>query len=796
MKKRAFGIKVIVPVSLISLLFLFSKIEQASSQINLLPADVQDIPQVTGVDPDTAPNDLATTVTITGTGFAEGPPETLVYLGDTALEEVTWVSDTTLLVGVPWGMDPAVYTLTVVNPDGEAGSLPYAFTVTQGIGTLQTGGPYGGWVDSLVLGDSQGQTLYATVGNVGLFRSMDGSASWELIFIEIGHLNRPEVDPTNPGRLYISKYASGKTGLYLSEDGGDTWTAMPTPIPDIILGFFRAFVNPHNGTLYGALFSDLTDVLLGLFRFDEPNQTWIRLEESGLLDETTAVTAVGFDPLNPQIMYAGIFGGQVIQSTDAGQTWFSHSQSPLDNITELVVNPVGGELWMCGPGGTLPGGLYRYDGDEWLSMYSSPYYPTAVRNIILDPGAADPLNQQIWIAAVQDGLLKSEDGGQNWSSIGPGTEAVALNPLDPQTIYRGSPDGLSKTSDGGASWQPANEGLTGIVPSNLAVNPLNPAVIYGSAVGIFGSQDGGKSWQKLHEGGGPIVVDPANPQHVVVGTFIADDGWNFNRQSVIPLPPGMDPNKYQAIINSMIAKPGMWLLGAGYFNSKLPYFNLEGGAGIYLSADGENWVLVSQLQTCPPASFAFDPVDTNIFYAAPSGMFGGVEGTCKATFLRSIDGGHTWQESTTGLPPNTGGIIAINPEPPHHILLNGSYISLDQGVTWSEVNGLVNVRSMLFLPGPPSILYAGTYDGLFRTMDEAQTWQRASGVLGELEIWSMAGMASEERHILYVSTVGGDSDVLQTVSLVEGEEALVNAGVYRYTTTPWGYQIYLPDIMR
>ncbi len=334
-------------------------------------------------------------------------------------------------------------------------------------------------LNSLVLGDSQGQTIYATVSNVGLFRSRDGGTSWELIFIEIGHENRPEVDPTNPDQIYISKYASGKTGLYQSEDGGDTWTAMPTPMPDIILGNFRAFVNPHNGTLYGALFSDLTDVLLGLYRFDEPNQTWIRLEESGLLDETTAVTVVGFDPLDPQTMYAGLFGGLVIQSTDAGQTWSAHSQSPLDNITELVINPVGGDLWMCGPGGILPGGLYRYDGDEWLSMYSSLYYPTAVRNIILDPDAADPQSQHIWIAAVQDGLLKSEDGGQNWSSIGPGTEAVALNPLDPQTIYGGSPEGLSKTSDGGASWQPSNEGLTGIVPSYLAVNPLNPAVIYG-----------------------------------------------------------------------------------------------------------------------------------------------------------------------------------------------------------------------------------------------------------------------------------------------------------------------------
>jgi photosystem II stability/assembly factor-like uncharacterized protein len=817
MKTRAFAIKVIVPVSCISLLFLFSKIEHASSQISLLPADVQDIPQVTGVEPDTAPNDLTTTITITGTGFAEGPPETLVSLGDTALEQVTWLSDTELQASVPWGMDPGDYTLTVQNPDGEAGSLPAAFTVTQGIGTWQTGGPYGGWIYSLKLGDSEGQIVYATVSGVGLFRSRDGGASWKLIFIEIGHINELAVDPGNPNRLYIFKQFSEVPTLYRSGDGGDSWTAMPEPLPGISARRFLAFVSPHDSRVYGGLFDWVLNPSCewgcGLFRFDEADQEWDRLGKSGLLDENTGVTAVGFDPINSNIIYAGLVGGKVVESTDGGQSWSEHSDAPIDYIKELVVNPVGGELWVCGPGGMTIGGLYRYTGGHWILMYdgsSTPSDNISVRNMIFDPGAVSQETQHIWIATGENGVLKSEDGGQNWVLINPDrSETIALNPLNPLTIYSGSNEGVTKTTEGGVPWQPINEGLAGIVPKNLGASPHDPAVVYGVAdsIGIFGSLNGGQTWERLTVStGGPIVVDPVNPKHVVNADYdslwITDDGWIFNRQVPIPMPPDMAREDYLIVPTAMIARPDLWVMGVGYNSWLVPYWNYDGGGGIYLSDDGEDWNLVTNpLLSCPPTSLGFDPVDPNVIYGITSGYYGGA--LCEVIFLKSTDSGQTWVDSAKDLVLEGTGVIAVEPTPPYRVFLTSNrdtYTSIDQGATWSKVNSFpaIHINLLLFLPGSPSVLYAGTYEGLYRSVDGAQTWQRASGVLGELEIWSMAGTADEDRHILYAATVGGavDSDVLQTGSLVEGEEALVNAGVYRFTNTLWGYQMYLPDVMR
>jgi photosystem II stability/assembly factor-like uncharacterized protein len=816
MKKHAFAPLAAILISTIVLLVMFCVFSNDAPGMSTaaLAAPMQTSPTVTQVDPTSAPNDLDIPIVITGTGFTAELSGTLVitppaaYLGDTALVDVTWVSSATLEASVPWGMDLDVYTLTVVNPAGEAGSLTEAFTVTQGINTWTTGGPYGGWVEYLALGDEQGEIVYAILMNVGLFRSRDGGESWELLFIEIGHENRVEVDRSNPDRLYIAKpgEVERQAGLYRSEDGGDSWTAMPQPIPGTGINGFFAFVNPHNGTLFGALLAGPGDFSCnwgcGLFRFDETDQTWIRLEEAGLLDGTTPVSAMGFDPHDPNTMYAGLVGGLVLKSVDGGETWFSHSQSPLDYIRELVVNRVGGELWICSPGGLEPGGLYRYDGDEWVSMYTSPYEVTTVRNIVLDPNATDVQTQHIWIAA--DGVLKSEDGGRSWTSLlSIQAEAIALNPLHPETIYGGSPGGVDKTGDGGIGWQRINEGLTGIVPSYMDVNPRNPAIVYGVFAGVYGSQTGGKVWQQLHVesgGSGPVVVDPADPQHVVCGTSISDDGWNFNREFTIPMPPERDEPFYGQDITAIAAVTDTWLMGVGYIDTRLPYKNYEGGGGIYFSEDGENWTWVGPLLDYPPTGFGFDPVDENILYAATPG---GEEGR----FLRSTDKGQTWQVSADGLEPATSGdgLIAIEPTLPHRIYLTsggGLYVSSNQGLTWTGIdqNGLpgVHISSLLYLKGSPNILYAGTSYGLFRSMDGAQTWQPAQGAMGQLEIWSLAGTTIDDRQILYVALVGGavENDGSQAQGLASGNEQLINAGVYRFTTLSMSQRIYLPLVLR
>jgi len=145
--------------------------------------------------------------------------------------------------------------------------------------------------------------------------------------------------------------------------------------------------------------------------------------------------------------------------------------------------------------------------------------------------------------------------------------------------------------------------------------------------------------------------------------------------------------------------------------------------------------------------------------------------------------------------------MAIEPTAPYRIFLDTPFVSWDRGVTWNEIDqtGLPGggTNALLILEGSPSVLYMGTSAGLFRSSDGAQTWRRAQGALGQLEIWSMAGTTIDDRQVLYVATIGGEveGDGFQVQGLAGDPENLINAGVYRYTMLPFP-RIYLPLVLR
>ena len=129
-----------------------------------------------------------------------------------------------------------------------------------------------------------------------------------------------------------------------------------------------------------------------------------------------------------------------------------------------------------------------------------------------------------------------------------GVSSSAIDPQNPGTIYAATNAGLVKTTNGGANWSAADSGLpTGFVPSSLAVDPQTPSTIYAGILptfasgipsgpgGIFKSVDGGASWSAA--GPAPAVgylyghlwLDPQNPSTLYAGGHVLDTaqehGW-------------------------------------------------------------------------------------------------------------------------------------------------------------------------------------------------------------------------------------------------------------------------------
>ena len=148
---------------------------------SLMGSNRLDEPVILSIEPNSAPNDFDSNVVILGSGFVDSPA---VYLGETLLEEITWVSEDQLEATVPWGLAPGDYTLSVENPDGGLASLPNAFTVEPGLNIWQSGEINGGRVQEIAVAykDNDTRTMYVAARDVGLFRSRDDGLNWDYIY--------------------------------------------------------------------------------------------------------------------------------------------------------------------------------------------------------------------------------------------------------------------------------------------------------------------------------------------------------------------------------------------------------------------------------------------------------------------------------------------------------------------------------------------------------------------------------------------------------------------------------------
>ncbi len=131
------------------------------------------------------------------------------------------------------------------------------------------------------------------------------------------------------------------------------------------------------------------------------------------------------------------------------------------------------------------------------------------------------------VAGIADG------GASHWTSIGPdgGTvNTVAIDPDTPATVYAGTWGSVLKSTNGGENWTAMNTGLTSINVNSLvnvyalAIDPNTPATVYAGTYGggVFKSTNGGENWTTMNTGLTSInvfalVIDPVHRQRSMPG---------------------------------------------------------------------------------------------------------------------------------------------------------------------------------------------------------------------------------------------------------------------------------------
>ncbi|MCC7301737.1 MAG: T9SS type A sorting domain-containing protein [Bacteroidia bacterium] len=230
------------------------------------------------------------------------------------------------------------------------------------------------------------------------------------------------------------------------------------------------------------------------------------------------------DPGNPLTWYLGTPASGLWKTTDGGINWTALTENmPILGVSDVAIHPLtSSTLYMaCGDAdaGTLnnvysTGVMKSTDGGLNWSTTGLNWNFSASRRIgrlIINPDSANVL-----LAATSNGIYRTRDGGITWTQVRTGNhEDIEFHPLNSGIVYAGSSSQFLRSADGGYTWTAITSG----VPATgnrviVAVTPDNPLAVYcifassSAFTGLYKSTDEGLNFSTLPSTGVSSTVGP------------------------------------------------------------------------------------------------------------------------------------------------------------------------------------------------------------------------------------------------------------------------------------------------
>lgn len=609
--------------------------------------------------------------------------------------------------------------------------------VTASIGAvaIQQSNPSVIWV-----GTGEGNPRNSLNGGYGIYKSLDGGKTWKSMGLEkTRHIHRVVIDPTDPDVVYVGAIGSPwgehpERGVFKTTDGGKTWEKIlyvnnKTGVADLVMDP----TNPNK--LIAAMWEHKRDPWFfksggegsGLHITYDGGETWKKISsDDGLPKGDLGRIGVAIARNKPNIVYALVEAKKnaLYKSTDGGNKW-------------TKVN----------------------DKDE---IGNRPFYYSEIY--------VDPQNENR-IYSVFTYINVSEDGGKSFTQlmpaygvdngVHPDHHAWWIHPENGQFMMDGNDGGLNITKNGGQSWR-----FIGNLPVaqfyHINVDNEFPYNVYG------GMQDNGSwrgpayvwkaqgirnsYWQEIAFGDGfDVVPDKENSQFGYAMSqqgFVSRYDWKTGNNYIVrPTPP--DPE-------TMLRFNWNAAIGQDPFNNATVYF---GSQFVHKSMDkGLTWEVISpDLTTNDPekqkqsesGGLTMDATGAEnhctIIVIEPSPVEKDMlwVGTDDGRVHYTLNGGETWIEVTKnikGLPAgswipqikashnNKGEALLVANDYRRFNYTPYVYRTKDYGKTWTRIvdgNDVASYAlSILEDPNNPNLMFLGTDDGLYLSMDAGNKWQK------------------------------------------------------------------------
>ncbi|MFW2338947.1 MAG: WD40/YVTN/BNR-like repeat-containing protein [Acidimicrobiia bacterium] len=692
----------------------------------------------------------------------EGAQPTVLAGEAASIEPGQWVEVSVSAEGSDHVVTVAGTTLEATDPDPHlSGGIAFR---AEGNGTIE--------IDDLTIGVQSGPSEAPPTVN---------ELTWIRTGGPLGGLGYDvRMHPDDPDHLYVT---DAFAGVFISEDGGDTWFPSNEGIITRVgasgdaIPVFSLTIDPHDPDIVWIG----TQFTRGIFRSDDGGRTWVE-KDDGIV-ETEGITFRGFtvDPQDSDTVYAAAelsswtwageekigrefdrTAGAVYRTTDGGEQWQAIWRgdnlaryiwiAPDDPDTIYISTGIfDREAADSEPDTGIPGGegvVKSTDGGATWTNATTGLDNLYVGSLFMHPTNPDILlagagNNQYFLGA---GVYLTTNGGDSWTRTlsDDNITSVEFATSDPNVAYAGSAANIYRSGDGGQTWDrvstPPNWGPPGIVggfPIDFQVDPRDPNRLFANNYGggNFLTTDGGRTWTAASDGytGAQVrslVVDPTEPGRVFAaarsGIFVSHDGGQRWEGLVDSGAEGLEWNTI-----TLDPSEPQHVLTASNWNPVIIESRDRGQtwqSGNQSLPEGQGW-----------REIAFAPSDPTIVYAGSAGFYsaGGFAPEIGAAGIwRSQDGGATWD---TANDPGTADAhiagLAIDPNDPRSVYAasptHGLLVTTDGGASWNAIEGLPSMAySVAVGPSDPSVVVAGFFGGgVYRSDDSGVSWTRSAAGL-------------------------------------------------------------------
>jgi len=436
--------------------------------------------------------------------------------------------------------------------------------------------------------------IYCGVGNLsspnkGLYRSMNSGATWSILSNGLpSNTNRTgritlAINPKNHKTILAHICTAFNTvGFYISRNQGTSWAARSS----LDIASYQGWYS--EGMVFDPVDSNRIVVAgVSIYKSSDMANNFSKI--SGANNVHLDFHDIVVNPLNPKKIYIATDGG-VYRSNDFGTTFYSCSNGYV--TSQFYIGAVSYQDPNIALAGAQDNGVWKFSGTpNWtnpigadgcytaihptsdLTMYGATQYlnvrkstnkgvsfntqvisspssstgtnPTA----FLAPFVVCPSNPQVMYAG-GDSVIKSTNGGTNWSVVGPIPLdnrniilSIGVSSTNKDTLYVGTAPthttaGIFRSGNGGTSFT----NITGSLPNRylrrITVDPKNSKIVYATFSGfgtghIFKSTDAGMSWTDISTSLPDIpfhclAVHPKNANTIFagcdLGVFYSQDG--------------------------------------------------------------------------------------------------------------------------------------------------------------------------------------------------------------------------------------------------------------------------------